>query len=65
MRLRILILLLLVFLLPSCVETKSQAYNSRRGLMMMDKSEYESNKKVYKSSNTLKKVKKKIKKKHK
>ena len=56
----IILLVMCLFLLPSCYETKRQAASSRKGLMMMNKNEYERNKKVYKPSKKNKKIKKQI-----
>jgi len=59
MKFKCIILFLCIFLFSGCYETKKQSYTSRKGLMLMKKSEYDKNQKLYKESKTLKQIKRK------
>lgn len=56
-----LILILCLFLLLGCYETKKESYSERRGLMLLEKNEYVRNKDAYKPSKKLDQIRKKIK----
>ncbi len=57
------LIFLSLFIFPSCYETKRHVYTERRGLMLLEKHEYDRNQGVYKPSKEYKKnIPKRIKK---